>query len=457
MKPPCRWVFVSVLGAALFLGAAAATWASPQEQQQQQAKPNYTLAEYNAYQAAHNEKDPQMRLKDLDDFVSKYPSSALLLYVYGDYYQTYYALKNYPKTIEYVDKLLALPDLSKPEQLGTKLQALGYRAQAMLYGSGDKGLQTPDAYTKAKDAAGQGLQVLSQWQKPQGMADDQFAKNKNGLGVLFNSVAGIAESGLKDYKAAADSYKAVLALDPSDPVTHFRLGVAYLEEMPPNDPDGLWELARSIALKGPGEAQVRTYLRNQLLHYQQPSCDKLADDEINQMITLAGTATDRPASLAIPSADDLQKARDDTANFLPWLQEGGQHGQVMWLATCGLEYPDVGVKVLDIMPADNDNFTLMVYRPAAADPDAAEKEMDAATMPNMTVHIVGQPDVKRLMKDDAVRFTGTLTGYQQSPFMLTWDNGKVNAEDLQPAPSGGKRPARSGGARPGATPKKPAQ
>jgi len=445
MKRACKWVSVALIAAAWIIGAAAATWAAPQEQQQQQAKPNYTLAEYNAYQAAHNEKDPQMKLKDLDDFVMKFPGSALMMYIYGDYYTTYYAQKNYPKTIEYVDKLLALPMVD----LGTKLQSLGYRAQAMLYGSGDKALQTPESYTKAKDAAAQGLQTLNQWQKPQNMADDQFANNKKGLAVLFNSVAGIAESGLKDYKGAADSYKAVLALDPNDAVTHFRLGVAYLQEMPADAPNGFWELSRSIALKGPGEAQVRTYLRNQLLHYQQPSCDKLADDEMNQMITLAGTSADRPASMTIPSSEELQKARDDTANFLPWLQEGGDHGRVMWLATCGLEYPDVGVKVLDIMPGDNDSFTLKVYRPAAADPDAAAKEMDSASTPNMELHIVSQPDVKRLMKDDAVRFTGTLKDYQQSPFLLTWDNAKVNPEDLQPAPSGGKRPART------AAPKRP--
>jgi tetratricopeptide (TPR) repeat protein len=442
MKPACRWVSVAFVLAALVIGTAAATWAAPQDQQ---AKPNYTLAEYNAYQDAHGEKDPQAKIKKLDDFVMKFPSSALIMYIYGDYYVTYYSLKNYPQTIEYVDKLLALPMVD----LGTRLQSLGYRAQAMLYGSGDKALQTPEAYTKAKDAAAQGLQTVNQWQKPQNMSDDQFATNKKGLGVLFNSVAGIAESGLKDYKGAADSYKAVLALDPSDAVTHFRLGVAYLQEMPPDAPNGFWELSRSIALKGPGEAQVRTYLRNQFLHYQQPSCDKLADDEMNQMITLAGTSADRPAAMAIPSAEELQKARDDTANFLPWLQEGGDHGKVMWLATCGLEYPDVGVKVLDITPGDNDSFTLKVYRPAAADADAAAKEMDAATMPNMEVHIASQPDVKRLMKDDAVRFTGTLKDYQQSPFLLTWDNAKVNPEDLQPAPTGGKRPARQ------AAPKKP--
>jgi hypothetical protein len=165
-------------------------------------------------------------------------------------------------------------------------------------------------------------------------------------------------------------------------------------------------------------------------------------NELNEMITLAAESSDRPASLTIPSAEELQKARDDTVNFLRWLQEGAEHSKVMWLATCGSEYPDVPVKVLDITPGDNDYLTLKVYRPVAADPDEATKEMEAATMPNLEVHIVGQPDAKRLQKDDAVRFTGTLTGYRQSPFMLTWDNVKINSEDLQPAPpSEGKRPA----------------
>ena len=34
--------------------------------------------------------------------------------------------------------------------------------------------------------------------------------------------------------------------------------------------------------------------------------------------------------------------------------------------------------------------------------------MQAATAPNMEVHVVGQPDAKRIQKDDYVRFTGTL-------------------------------------------------
>jgi hypothetical protein len=125
----------------------------------------------------------------------------------------------------------------------------------------------------------------------------------------------------------------------------------------------------------------------------------------------------------------------------------------MWLATCGLEYPDVGVKVLEVAPGDGDNVTLKVYRPMATDPAAATTEMEGASTPNMEVHVSGQPDAKKLMKDDQVRFTGTLSAYSQSPFLLTWEPAKVNADDLKdaaPAAGAAKKPA---AARP-AAPKK---
>ena len=41
-------------------------------------QPPYTMAEYNAYQAACSEKSPQQQIRLLDDFVSKYPGSARL-------------------------------------------------------------------------------------------------------------------------------------------------------------------------------------------------------------------------------------------------------------------------------------------------------------------------------------------------------------------------------------------
>jgi hypothetical protein len=238
----------------------------------------------------------------------------------------------------------------------------------------------------------------------------------------------------------------VLSITPDDAVTHYRLGIVDLQMNPPMGTDGFWELARAINLKIPNDAQVRAYLKNQIIRYQQPACDKLVDDQVTELLTLSASSPDRPATLNVPSAADLQKARDDTANFIPALMAGGDAGKAMWLASCGLEYPDVGVRVMDAPVVDGDNVTLHVFR------GATPEEIEAATAANMTVKIEGQPEAKRLEKDAVVRFTGTLTGYTQNPFMLMWEKGKINTEDLPEE----KGPAKKGPAKKAPAKKAPA-
>jgi len=146
MKPVFRWMSAACLGALLCAGSATAavpqaeaqgggaTAAAPAAQQ-----PPYTLAEYNAYQAANAEKDPQAKIKLLDAFVGTYPNSALLPYVYRAYYVSYYQLKNYPQTLAFADKLLAL---GNKVDLGSRMEALTARSVAYYSGSADKALQT---------------------------------------------------------------------------------------------------------------------------------------------------------------------------------------------------------------------------------------------------------------------------------------------------------------------------
>ncbi len=435
-----KWIVTGagLLWIALGMGSGAAKlWAVPQAAEQ--AKPAYSLAEYNQYQAADKETNPQQKIKLLDDFVKAYPNSTLMPYIYRDYYTTYMALKNYAQVIDYADKMIALGD--KIDAAG-KLEAYYTRAQAFYLGMADKALQTPDALTKARDAALAGLKALDDLKKPDNVPAEQFDKQKKGVQVLFNAVAALASTSMKDYTAAAGYYKTLLSIEPNDAVSHYRLGIVDLQMTPPMATDGFWELARAIDLKIPNDAQVRAYLKNQIIRYQQPACDKLVDDQVNELLMLASTSPDKPATLNVPSAADLQKARDDTANFIPALMAGGDAGKVMWLASCGLEYPDVGVRVMDAPMVDGDNVTLMVYR------GQTPEEIEAATMPNMTVKIEGQPEAKRLEKDAVVRFTGTLVGYTQSPFMLTWDKAKINPEDLPEEKGGAKKgPAKKAGAK----------
>ena len=434
-----KWMVMGagLLWIALGMGTGAGKlWAAPQDQ----AKPAYTLAEYNQYQAADKEQNPQAKVKALDDFVKAYPNSSLMPYIYRDYYSTYMALKNYAQAIEYADRMIALGD--KIDSTG-RLEAYYTRAQAFFLGVGpDKTLQTPDALTKARDAAVAGLKAVDELKKPDAAPADQFEQQKKGVKVLFNAVAALASTNMKDYAAAAGYYKTVLSITPDDAVTHYRLGIVNLQMTPPAGTDGFWELARAINLKIPNDAQVKAYLKNQIIRYQQPACDKLVDDQVTELLTLSATSSDKPATLNVPSAADLQKARDDTANFIPALMAGGDAGKAMWLASCGLEYPDVGVRVMDAPAADGDNVTLKVFR------GATPEEIEAATAANMQVKVEGQPEAKRLEKDAVVRFTGTLTGYTQNPFMLSWEKAKINTEDM---------PEEKGAAKKGPAKKAPAK
>jgi len=432
-----KWIVTGtgLLWIALGIGSGAGKlWAAPQAAAQDQAKPAYSLAEYNQYQAADKEQNPQQKIKLLDDFVKAYANSSLMPYVYRDYYTTYMALKNYSQVIEYADRMIALGD--KIDAQG-RLEAYYTRAQAFYLGMSGKDLQTPDALTKARDGALAGLKSLEDLKKPDNVPADQFEQQKKGVKVLFNAVAALSSTTMKDYAAAAGYYKTLLSIDPNDAVSHYRLGIVDLQMTPPMGTDGFWELARAIDLKIPNDAQVRAYLKNQVIRYQQPACDKLVDDQVNELLTLAASATDRPATMNVPSAADLQKARDDTANFIPALMAGGDAGKAMWLASCGLEYPDVGVRIMEPPVVEGDTVTLKVFR------GATPEEIEAATMANMTVKIDGQPEAKRLEKDAVVRFTGTLTGYTQNPFMLTWDKAKINMEDLPEE----KGPAKKGPAK----------
>jgi hypothetical protein len=181
---------IGCLGVVLAM-AGSRVWAAPQNESQ---NPPYTLAEYNAFKAQSAEQDWRVRLRLLDDFSTQYPNSALMPYIYEGYSNTYFSIKDYPQAVTFTDKLLALTD---KVDLGTQLSALAGRATSYAAGCNESAFQTTDASAKAKDAAAQGLQVLSQLSKPAHLTDEAFGAVKAWYGAIFNSAKGIAESRLK--------------------------------------------------------------------------------------------------------------------------------------------------------------------------------------------------------------------------------------------------------------------
>jgi hypothetical protein len=397
------------------------------------AKPAYTMAEYNAYTAAQSTKDPTQQIKQLDDFVSKYPNSALLIYVYPLYYNAYSQLKNFLKVIENADKLLALGDKIEPP---VRYQA--YYARAFAYSNINPPPIDPDMAKKARQAALDGLKTLNDLKKPDNMSQDDFDKQKKAPAILFNYTAASAAMSLKDYPAAIESNKAVLALTPDDAITSYRIGQAYMAMAPPQQMDAFWYFAKAVTAKGANPAQsnqVKTYLRKLVLNYQQAACDNLTDAELNELLQLAGSSADRPSTYTLPSSADLDAARKDMtiASVITDLKAGGDKAKVTWLASCGLEFPDVPGKLIEVTPGAD----LTQLKVAFVTSDA---EFDAKTTPDMDVKVVGQPDAAKLEKDNPVRFTATLTAYDPDPaFMLHWDKAKVNAEDIPKEKEKGKK------------------
>jgi hypothetical protein len=392
----------------------------------------YTVAEYNAYTAAANEKNPQAQSKLLDDFIAKYPNSSLLNYVYPLYYQNYAAQKNYPKVIEYADKELGLPGVTASE----KYQA--YSARAFAYNN----TPNPDpAQAKAAyQAALEGAKSVDALAKPEGYDDAKFAEEKKKAVLSFNGTAASAAMAAKDYPNAIQVYKTILTTNPDDFISNFNIGRAYSAMNPPQTLDALWYYARAATSKTATEQQskqVKAYLPKVITNYQGGTvCDPLTQAETNELLQLASTSADRPASYKLISAADLDAARKDMtiASVVTDLKAGGDKAKLTWTAACGLEFPDVPSKIIEVDPGADSVALKLAFV-------TSDAEFEAATTANMEVKIktADQPDAAKLEKDNAVRFTGTLESYDPDPaFMLHWDKAKVNEEDL---PKPGKKPA----------------
>lgn len=416
---------VAVVG--LALGGAARA----QEQQQQ---PTYTIPEYNAYQTCVQEQNAQQKIKCLEDFEAKFPESTLLPYAYQLALQTHNQAQDYAQVIPAADKVLGLGDKIDTQ---TRLGAIYLRTIAFNVTFAERDPQANAKAARARELAAEGVRILEALPKPDNVTQQQFDEQRKSLFALFHATAGYASLHVKDYNRAIEALRAGLRYNPSDALSYFRLGLAYLTEQPPQHMDGFWALARSIALKGPQEAQIRAYLRSQMLRYQLTTCDHLLDAQMNELIALAGTTAERPPNYQIPSSAELDQVRQDAENFLSDLREGGEKGQMRFLATCGLEFPEVAGKIIEVAEG---NESVILHMFTGTDAEVVE----AAETSNAEVKVVDQPEASRLEKDMYARFSATLAGYQHEPFLLKWDKAKVNPEDI-PEPRRGRRPRKRPG------------
>jgi hypothetical protein len=307
-----------------------------------------------------------------------------------------------------------------------------------------------ESATKCREAAQLGLKTLDEIKKPDATSAEDFAKQKQAPAILFNYTIGNASMTLKDYPAAVNAFKAVLALNPDDPVAYYNVGRAYQAMTPPQQMDAFWYFAKAVTAKGATEAQsrqIKTYLRKLIANYQGGNvCESLTDAELNELLQLASTSAERPESYKLPSSADLDAVRSGPpvmtiASVVDDLKAGGDKAKITWLAACGLEFPEVPGKLIEVVPG-TDAIVLKIAFVKSDD------EFEKATTPNMDVKVVGQPEAARVEKDNVIHFTGTLVGYDPDPaFFLHWDKAKVKEEDIPKEKTAPKKPVHKPAAR----------
>jgi tetratricopeptide (TPR) repeat protein len=139
------------------------------------------------------------------------------------------------------------------------------------------------------------------------------------------------------------------------------------------------------------------------------------------------TKLEGPMSCTAPlqSAEaDANRKDMNIATLFTDLKAGGERALRSWNAACGLEFPNVPGKIIEVVPTSRGVILRIAFV-------TNEFEFNHVTSADMEVIVQGQPKASALIPGHPVRFTATVTTFDPnaSP-MLIWKQGRVNTDDL---------------------------
>jgi tetratricopeptide (TPR) repeat protein len=374
--------------------------------------------EYDAFMAMANEKDPNKKIQLAEAFLTKYANSDFKEGAYVVEMQTYQAQNEPDKAIDAAHKVLqANPDNPDALRFLTFVFPFMYKGDAP-----DHDAKLAEAETEAKH----GLEVVQKLQKPANLPEDQFNQIVKGLRDIFNGTIGFVDLQRKDYAGAITADKAAAEDNPSDEYVFYRMGLAYLYSNPHDYDNGIWYLARAVALaqaaKDTNATEFESYLKKTYVGYHGNE-DKLKDVE-----TQAATSPNPPSGFKVGAMEAPKKTGNqliDQFNDMTYpLKFGGETAQKQWDALKGqpLEY---GGSV-DSVEKGTDPGTYLVrvdiLDSSKATPGVYDIELKDST----------QPNVKNLQPGDLIRFKGTMDSYTATPNLYVTVVGQVT--DPNPLP-----------------------
>jgi hypothetical protein len=385
-------------------------------------------AEYNAYVAAVQQKDPNAKVSGLEAFLTQYPNSVMknqaLELLMGTYQQT----NNAKKTMETATKLVAADSCNM-----RALALLAFYDRAMAQ-NGD-----PNALQLLADGKKYGEQGMGCWSK---VTDPEIKKMQDQMTSIFQSAIGIADCQNKDYPGCIAALKPVVDTNPQDFSLVYPLALAYWPDpktptTPENATSAIWYAARASAVApAQAQAQIEKYARGLYVRYHG------GDDGWPDVLAKAKAGTAPPADLATvikpaPTPAEqahnmLQQTTPDKMDFAQWefvLTNGSQEDQdAVWNAIKGKAVQMNGT----VISTEPDTFMI-----------AGSSDDIEAKKPDITLKFEDKIPAKMIPKDGAsFDFQGEPASYTPNPFMMVMEKGQMlRAKPAATAPTR-KPPAR---------------
>lgn len=400
-------------------------------QPQQQRKEIKDPAEYNAYVGAVQQTDVAAKISGLEAFLQQYPNSVMkedsLEQLMGAYQQSQKA----DKATEAAQRLLQV----NPNSVrALALLAFYHRSLAQAGQDPQKNLDL------AKQYGEKGLRALETYQKPEGVSDADYEKNKQQMGYIFNAAVGVAALQAKDYATATKDLKAAADVIPTDFSVIYPLALAYLSMNPADVINGAWFGARaaSLAPNPQMQQQIEKYVKSQYAKYHG------SDQGWTELLAAAKASPNPPPGFTISQyipptpaqqcTDLVQKKSAKEMSFAEWelCLSSGQAADAdkVWTGIKGVSLQMEG-RVISASPTK--------LEIAGSEDDIQAKRADIIL--NMTGPIPARLAPKQ---DSTLDFEGTPASYQPSPFVMTMEKGALLTKAAPPAkkpPARRKKPA----------------
>lgn len=383
-------------------------------------------AEYNAYVAAIQQKDPAAKISGLEAFVTQYPNSVMKNQALEILMQSYQQTGNVNKATDTATKLVAVDPCQIPA-----LTLLTYIDRMKAQGGDPNGKQLSDDAGKYGQ---QGLDCLPKFNKPEGTSDADFTKMKAQMTGNFEAGIGWSALQAKDYAKAAQHLKAASEANPPDSQKDlallYPLALSYLQQTPPDYQNGVWYAARAAAVApDQNRAAIEKYAQSQYRRYHQ------GDDGWDGVYSAAKAGGPQvpippPPTPADQAHDMVTKTAPNEMDFATWefvLSNGSQADQdTVWNAIKGKAVQMVG-KVITAQPD-----TLMI---------AGSSDDIDANKADITLKFEEKLPAKMVPKDgtDNFQFQGEPASYTSNPFMMVMEKGRLLTS--KPAATPAKKPA----------------